>query len=83
MDNSKRSVDAMLAVACSRTQQGAALLSQLRLLHDRDLLHEYALVAIELGEAMTIAGRALEEAHRLLLLRQGIPLQTEKGGWVH
>jgi hypothetical protein len=82
MDDSKRAVDSLLAVACNRTQQGAGLLSQLRLLHDRDLLHEYALVAIELGEAMTVAGHALEEAHRLLLLRQGV-LQPEKGGWVH
>lgn len=62
-----RDVDALLATACSRLLNSAALLNHMRLMHKQGRMNDYWTVAVNVGHHLTVAGHSITTAHNKLL----------------
>jgi hypothetical protein len=82
ISHDKKSVDALLATACTRMLRAGNLLNQMRALQLQNRDEDYWRTAVQLGEHLTVGGHAIEEAHRILMAKIGIALQGN-GGWIH
>jgi hypothetical protein len=72
-------IDAMLATAVSRLMSAGAVVNLMRELNRQEQPLAYWRAAVDLGEHLTVAGHTLTEAHRMLMARQGIAVQTDGG----
>ena len=74
-----RDVDALLATACSRLLNSAALLNHMRLMHKQGRMADYWTVAVNVGHHLTVAGHSITTAHNKLLG----PAAQQQGGPVN
>jgi hypothetical protein len=86
-DEQKRTVDAMLATACSRLLHAAHAVNSMRETHRRlGNVDAYWRESMDLCEHLAIAGHALTEAHRAMLSDLSLAILTQlptPGGLVH
>jgi len=79
MPENAKNVDALLATACSRLLNSAAIISHMRVLHGHGSDSDYWCQNEVLAEHLIVAGRPITEAHGILLAKQGIVLQMPGG----
>jgi hypothetical protein len=82
-DLDAKTIDAMLATACSRTLNAAFKMNRMRDLLRAGMVEHYWREMIALHEDLVVGGNAILEANRIQLSREGIMSQAEQGGLVH
>ncbi len=79
MPDDRKTVDELLATACSRLLQAGALLNRMRVLHAQGRGDDFWRAAVDLGRDLTVGGNALTEAQSRMLAAEPFFVRMKEG----